>query len=345
MYFTDSNHFFPIFSEDAFRRRVLNHSEISLDHRPAWIASIHAVLAGVCHQKSNSDPVDNAADDKMATQYLQTAMSEANKVALRPPSLLSIQALACTALCLQQSNPNDNTARNFLAVAIRMAYTLGLHRLDEVTDITVSDRMEKLRLFWCLYILDKETAMLNSAPPFIDDEDVYVLEPRMVSDDRLGLVESLEGISALNLFTARQRLARIESAIWKELYTFKAMHKPQSCRMEAIERLNGFLAAWKAEWFDYGHPKGFAQYWPEKSLFPIIKLQFTYFLALLRANPDVQGDTTQAEESMQRGLVPANASLAVDELQNPMLVQCIDAARRTLYLARENRKGGLKYLW
>lgn len=86
------------------------------------------------------------------------------------------------------------------------------------------DRLARMRLFWCLYILDIDLSLRLQTPPLLSESELFVLEPRELSDDGLGLAVSLDGAQMLNLFTARQRLARVQGELYARLYTLVARH-------------------------------------------------------------------------------------------------------------------------
>ena len=342
-YLKDVNHFFPIFSRDSLKTRLLKHSNESTELDSACFASLHAVQACINQHQHISDFDNTFSGLGTAVDHLQKALSVLDKIILQPPTLLAIQALACMVLCLQHIKQDGDSATNILAIAIRKTQMLRFHRLDELTDLSVDNRLERLRLFWCLYVLDKDMSMHKNVPPMIDNNNVRVLEPKMISDDYCGFVQSTEGDSALNLFAARQRLAWIESNIWESLHTFKSQHQPSTQRKEAIEHLNDLLIAWKAESFDYGAANSLPQKWPSRSLIPIVSLQFQYFLCLLRANPDTPSDAVEVKAFLSRFSGPASALLSEDAFFTPS--RCIDAARDTARLATVVRKGGLAWMW
>ena len=347
-YFAEIDHFFPLFSIDKLQQRLHHLSNDSVDIDPTWQVTVNAMLACTYQQQTVQNPANAPSGNEKADQHLQKALSLVDKILLSQPTVARIQALVSVVSCLQRQHqrPDDTLAPSILAVAIRMAFSLRLHHLDSITNLSFDDRMEQIRVFWCLYILDKELALSRNEPPLIDDDEMFVLQPKKVSDDRVGLVEALDNTGdAINLFAARQRLARIHSSIWKSLLTFKAQHQPLRLRAEAISRLNERLAQWKAEWFGYGSTTGFAERWPGQSILTIINLQFKYTLTLVKANPDTPTDASEVRDALQSSKGSTNTDQAsVNPLIKPP-TQCVEAARDTLRLATVVRKGGLAYLW
>ncbi|KAK3716320.1 hypothetical protein LTR37_006470 [Vermiconidia calcicola] len=266
-YFLHVNHYFPVFSRDRFNSCVADSSDPLHDGNSLSSACISAMLACLYHNQRMSDSCQESSSvDATAVERLREhALSVAKHVIVGPPTLLGVQLLAVIVANSACEQSRRGIAANLLAAAIRMAFSLRLHRLDEAANISVAERLEKIRVFWCLYVLDMELAIRNNAPAFIQDDDILVIEPQKISSDRCGLVVSnLDDGKMLNLFAARQRLARAAAKIWKELHTFRGQHCPQSQRTEAVVRLNSSVASWRSEWFDYGPATELVQRWPKR---------------------------------------------------------------------------------
>ena len=332
-YFALENHFFPIFGFVSFHGRLrMHHSGTETGDDPAWLASLSGVLAA-CGPHLQLAEVD--FNEATAKKHLHTAMSYTNQIILQPPTILGVQALTCIVACLRNPVFSDISSINLLAVAIRMAYSLHLHRLDEVVGSSLEYRLEQIRLFWCLYILDKEMALESDAPPLIDDDNIRILEPRMFSDDELGVVQSSDKSIALNMFTARQRLARIASRIWAGLHTFRGQHRPKRDVLELTMQLNEELIQWKTEWFKFGSASDVASMWPEETIEQLAGLQCRYFRCLLKRNIDLPSKAVEMRDYLKA---------PVETEYRAMNVCCAIAARDTLHLTRAVRKGGFHYI-
>ncbi|KAK3684554.1 hypothetical protein LTR37_020157 [Vermiconidia calcicola] len=331
-YFIQVNHYFPLFSRERFNNYLTDSFGPSLDDTSLSSACISAMLACLYQNQrmSGSGQESSSGDTAAVERLLEHALSVAKHVIVGIPTLPGIQLLATIAVNLAGEQSRGGIAANLLVAAIRMAFSLRLHRLDEATDISVAERLEKIRVFWCLYILDVELAMRNNAPAFIQDDDILVIEPQKISSDRCGLLASnLDDGKMLNLFAARQRLARAASKIWKELHTFRGQHGPQSERTEAVVRLNSLLASWKSGWFDYGPATELAQRWPKASLVYLVELQYSFFLCLLKANPHVPCDAMEVLQLLRDNVRPTDIS-----------PHCLQCARDTLCLATVLPQGG-----
>lgn len=290
-----------------------------------------------------------------------------------------VQALTALVACLQVSSDRAESGASILVTAIRYAYMLNLHRLEEDREMTVADRTERMRCFWCLYCLDRSISLKLHLPPIIDDRDLHVIRPKMLHDDPprlLNFADPLEwqqndlhppngtydhpaglliassmfegsddkiravGSNAiLNLFAARQRLAIISGDIWASLHTRTGEQQAQDARRVEETRLQWRLLQWKREWFHVDYPR---TEWPPEHLATIVLLQFDYFLCLLKSDPE----TFPSKSPKEVAMMPSDSRYVLN-LQRKVLSGTsawVDAARETLRLATVVRRGGWPYL-
>lgn len=183
-YFSHVNHFFPILSRGSFETWANDGND---DDR-AFKTCFNSFVCSSLHYEQLARP-DLCNDRRGAYwEYLGEALTNYGNLSVSTPSLHIVQALASLVFCVQRGTEGAAKSLSILAVAVRFAYRLNLHQLDEEDGLSVADRLERLRLFWCLYILDRSTSLRLHLPPIIDDRDLYVLTPKMFSEDGLGLV-------------------------------------------------------------------------------------------------------------------------------------------------------------
>lgn len=197
IYFTAVNHALPILSHEAFRKW---HGGGQPDN-PASRTCLKSLLCASIRYTQFSRAGTNDNDQRhLYWDCLREALSNVGNLLVAMPSLHAVQALATLVACVQQTADGAEKGLPILAVAIRFANRLGLHHLDAEEGISVAQRLEQLRLFWCLYILDRSTSMRLHLPPIINDADLYVMTPKMFSDDGLGLV-SVRSLQSKELTT------------------------------------------------------------------------------------------------------------------------------------------------
>lgn len=309
-FFTSVNHYLPIFiSEKRLQDRLSIRKESSVES----VCASAIVACAAAYNERN----------EVAERAIQHALDTIDWRLFGEASLFSVQIILAVIVGLGRLQIHDQLVSNLLATASRMIFSLGLHRLSEVTDISLEERLEKLQIYWSVFILDKEYSMRYCVPPGIPDDEVDVLgiEPPRTPLFGSGMVQPLTGARVLSLFTARQRLARIGGRIWKDLYTSRARVQPSRLQRETAKHLNEQLQKWKEEWFEV--ESDLARHWPNSAIDHVINLQCTYFEFVLKANPEVLTSAVDVVYTLQKDRRP---------VEPPQT--CLDAARNTLRMIR-----------
>jgi len=342
LYFDHCNLVFPIFSKYAFLTSILRHSfRTAADEEGAAVRSSASAMLSLAlrvHALSESENAPSGED--RASAYLERAVGELNTLVLARPSMVTVQALLVT-VCAMLASPDPATrASVVLAVAVRHAQSLDMHLLDTLVGISGAERLERIRIFWCLYILDKELGLRLGTPSLLSDDDRCVLEPRESSDDGIGLVSSDDGDTRVNVFTARQRLARIQSSVHARLHTFKARHAPKPEKARVVEEWNVALQKWQAAWLS--DERVLAQgTWPSWALIHVVRLHFAYFHTLLLANPLVPSDEVAISSKLREMTLKGFGANEVF-IRPPLTLA--HGARATFKAAGLVRHGGLSWL-
>lgn len=309
-FFASINHYLPIFiNQGRLHNRLAKRTASSVES-----ACASAIVACVALYNGSFE---------VSEQAIQHALSMVDWKFLSEQSLFALQTVLMIIVGLRSLRVHYELANNLLAVAIRRVYSIRLHRLNEVTDISLEDRLEGLQIYWSVFILDKETSIRNHTPPGMPDDEVDVLgiEPPRRPQLRSGLVQSLDGSTGLSLYTARQRLARIGGRVWKDLYTARARAQPSNLQKEVIKASNEQLRRWKEEWLDLAGD--LQQHWPKIGIDHVIDLQLTYLEFMIRANPGVLTSVVDVVDALQRN----------EDLVEPSSI-CLDAARDVLRMVR-----------
>ncbi|KAK4155411.1 putative Zn(II)2Cys6 transcription factor [Chaetomidium leptoderma] len=144
----------------------------------SWLCSLYCIFA-ICSAREQEDAAGGCGaddDEKTSSEYLAMAKSmglrvcdEADTDAVRALSLMS---LALHSSCFTV------TAYLITGMAVRMAYSLGLHRnipLSKNQDSVSRARVH--RLWWTLYLLDHEVAVQLGYPCAIVDHMAGVQTP------------------------------------------------------------------------------------------------------------------------------------------------------------------------
>jgi hypothetical protein len=288
LYFERLNHVFPILDKDGLLGRSLSQQHlVPPDEIKIYYTAKLAVFALVTRSVDTGSYSSAAYVDVAANTYLDTALQHLGHLMMADPSLACIQALLLLALALSNCLSRNVQASSLLALASRQSQILNLHQLDYAENLSVPERLSRIRLFWCLYSLDQSVALQLSQLPLTIETEVFVIEPRERSADGLGLISSVDGMLTLNLFTARQRLAKVQAKILGKLRTFKGRHSSNMQREQNINALNESLSDWETRWFARGEALKRVESWDSWALLHIVKLHFDFFLSLLALTLEV----------------------------------------------------------
>lgn len=229
-YFT----FFPLFLEDEFLVEFHSKYSTSEPKDAAWWACLNVVLA-IAHRIRAIRTQDPKQDNTQAARYLKNALDVVAELSVSDCSLSAVQALACIA-CILQDTSNPDPAAALVAVALRLAQAMNLHRESASSVLTEAQAETRRRVFWKVYILDKDISLRTGRPFGQDDDDM---------DVRLPSEGNFESVS-LGIFNRRIGLAIIQGQVYKRLYSVAAGRQTAAQRAVAAQELSCLLSYWKS---------------------------------------------------------------------------------------------------
>lgn len=98
-------------------------------------------------------------------------------------------------------------------------------------------RAEQMRrIFWFIYITDKNMSLLQGRPSYIQDSEVDAWHPRMSPDP------AFKGWD--ELFILGIKFARLQGQIYDQLYSAAARHAPRAQQDQAVNQLSDDLQSW-----------------------------------------------------------------------------------------------------
>jgi hypothetical protein len=230
--FTNYNRFLPLFDEGDFMAEFQLKYSTSSPTDACWWACLNVVLS-IAHRLralSSSDPV---REDKSACGYIQNAMDVVAELNVR--SLSAVQALVGMA-CVLQGTPNPEPASMLVGAALRLAQAMNLHRESPNSSLTAEEAEKRRRVFWKVYILDKDISLRTSRPFSQDDDDMDVRLPSNTSFEP----------SNVDLFNCRIGLALVQGQVYKQLYSVRAERQTVAQRAIAAQELSALLSYWKS---------------------------------------------------------------------------------------------------
>ncbi|KAL6875878.1 fungal-specific transcription factor domain-containing protein [Trichoderma longibrachiatum] len=231
--FSNYNRFLPLFDEEDFMRDFHLKYETSHPRDAGWWACLNVVLS-ISHRLRSICAADPTQDHILAYGYVQNALSVVSELNVSDRSLSAVQALAGMA-CILQGTPDPEPAAMLTAAALRLAQAMNLHR-EASPGLTESEAEKRRRVFWKVYILDKDIS-LRTGRPFGQDDDEM--------DVRLPSGAGLEP-GNLDLFNRRIGLALVQGQVYKQLYSVRAGRQTASQRAIAAQELSSLLSYWKS---------------------------------------------------------------------------------------------------
>ncbi|QYT05577.1 Zn(2)-C6 fungal-type domain-containing protein [Trichoderma simmonsii] len=232
--FSNYNRFLPLFHEEDFLKEFHLKYSTSSPRDAGWWACLNVVLS-IAHRLRAIRTLDPTQEHILAYGYAQNALSVVSELNVSDRSLSAVQALAGMA-CLLQGTPDPEPAAMLVAAALRLAQLMNLHRECSSPGVTESEAEKRRRVFWKVYILDKDISLRTGRPFGQDDDDM---------DVRLPSNSSLEP-GNLDLFNCRIGLALVQGQVYKQLYSVRAGRQTAAQRAIAAQELSSLLSYWKS---------------------------------------------------------------------------------------------------
>ncbi|KIW89039.1 uncharacterized protein Z519_10524 [Cladophialophora bantiana CBS 173.52] len=350
-YFTTFNSPFPLFDQNSFW--TLFHQQYSTNPPPkrSCFGALNVVLSIGCITATDSvwssvrdsdpDYFSNASD--ISWKLFQNASSVLLDILFLNNDLVGVQTVIGMAF-IMQATMNPEAAFSLLGIAARLGNALGLHRWLEGFGLSRAELEQRQKVFWILYILEKDMSSRVGRPSAIDDDDIGFGFPAEQSHGNGGISISSasHGDTKFYPFHYMCTLARIESKVYKELYAYAARLKTSSERLESISRLDAELQEWKESFPVEIRPEHPIQC-DSESRFPIVILHFGYYhclTAVHRVNAHHELWSSENDGSENPSSYPASSASNgpyPDGVLNARLhasyALCLAAARSILHLS------------
>jgi hypothetical protein len=203
-------------------------------------AAINVVLALTYRQHSLAE-----AKSSTAVKFLNNAQTVLNEVMTGEPKLLDVQTLVGMVLFLQAAS-DLKPATTLMAIALRLAHSLGLHTRSNSAVLSSSEMLERDRVFWVAYICDRDIAMRTRLPPLQNEKDIGIDWPSASPVDEAGLISTSDGTSSFNFFLSRVQLAHIQGQIYEATPAPLSPASDVHGRLENVARVHRMLDSWYA---------------------------------------------------------------------------------------------------
>ena len=232
--FNNYNRFLPLFDEEDFLREFQLKYLTSNPGDAGWWACLNVVLS-IAHRLRALRTLDPTHENALASGYIQNALGVVSELNVSNRGLSAVQALAGIA-CILQGTPNPEPASMLVAAALRLAQAMNLHRECSDPTLTKSQAETRRRVFWKVYVLDKDISLRTVRPFSQDDDDMDVRLPSNTDFDSCNV----------DLFNYRIGLAVIQGQVYKQLYSIRAGRQTETRRAIAAQELSSVLSYWKS---------------------------------------------------------------------------------------------------
>ena len=172
-YFERYNSGYPVIHEETFRDKLnARQAHGSLQSSP-WRVLYYMVLT-IGHWVSSTEA------EHAHAPYYSAARSSLSLHMLESGKMEAIQAFLLMGNYLQKRD-RTNTGYNFIGLACRMAYGLGLHRELQTNESPI-EQEKRRRLFWTMYCFESGFNITTGRPPTLIDGFIDTQLPRNIND-------------------------------------------------------------------------------------------------------------------------------------------------------------------
>ncbi|CAM1507644.1 Fc.00g072850.m01.CDS01 [Cosmosporella sp. VM-42] len=210
--------------------------------RIAW-ASINVVmvLAQCCDQGLSEQSEDFVAESVGKAQSVLTDLIMGD---LKLDSLQVILGLVLSFQCM----PNMRPAAVLISTAFRLIHEMGIHRREGYEGVSDPEALQRRRVFWVAYILDRDISMRTRQPPVHQDANIDLdLPPLRSSMDEAGFIDAGGGCTHFSFFRSRAQLAQIQGQVYECLFSVQGRLRPLAEASLEVARLRGLLAQWRTQ--------------------------------------------------------------------------------------------------
>ncbi|XXG94704.1 DNA-directed RNA polymerase I subunit RPA2 [Hypoxylon texense] len=242
-YLATFNSIFPLFHPATLLQTVKSWYQNPHSRDPITWAVINVVLAVAHHTSSPGDwpPIGNTAT------YLNNVQSVLTEVIMRQTDLANVQVLLGLSV-LFWSAEDSGPALILIGTALRLAHSLGLHTRKSSKHYSHTMAMQRNRVFWMAYILDRDISLQTKLAPVQLDSDIDLdLPPSEADDDLAGFIFAADGHTKVNYFRARIELARIQGMVYDCVYSVSAQNLSSEERAQNATRILRSLDEWSSQ--------------------------------------------------------------------------------------------------
>jgi hypothetical protein len=276
-YFTNLNSIIPIFDENTFLQRLND----NVPPCSLVIAAVNGILALTYRHRATNKPYISSFDPDTCISNAESALSV---LLADQEDLLSLQVLLVLVM-LYLGNPYRglSKASSLMGSAVKLVHKHRLHQSRTNTLFDTETSLQRARVFWVAYILDRDISLRTRDPPLLREEDHDLTIPSSTHGN--GLVRfTVESGAIVNvdLLQAWIQLAHIQGDIYEGLYSMKAEMQPLEVQQGTKQQLHERLREWLETIPVVLHPDRLAAVSPKPAMRQLVVIYFAYISSCLQ---------------------------------------------------------------
>ncbi|KAI1333549.1 fungal-specific transcription factor domain-containing protein [Xylariaceae sp. FL0016] len=239
-YVATFNSIMPLFHPPTLSQTVRSWYHDPHSRKPVAWALINVVLA-LAHHTGDLSGLTLKGE---AAMYLSNAQSVLTEITMGETHLANIQVLLGMVLLFWSAEDLD-PALILVGTALRLVHKLGLNMRRSSMYCSPAMALQRTRVFWIAYVLDRDISLAaGQAPVQLDDDIDLDLPPLENDEDLAGFIFSPNGQTTMNYFRARVELAKIQGHVYGCVYSASAQKLDPKERMRNAVHIVNMLDDW-----------------------------------------------------------------------------------------------------
>lgn len=235
----------PLFNQHNFMRMLTGWYHRTITRDKATWAAILVVCAMGLRSPAPGENMNEETKEKSAwaSYCMRNAQSVMSDLATREEDLLGVQVLLALVMMFHNSS-DTRPAGVLIGTAMRLAHRLQLHSNDSARFFSPEDVLQRSRVFWIAYTLDKDIALRTKVSPLQLDNDIDIPLPSINTPDGAGIIWTSDGRTQFNVFRMRLDLSHIQGKIYDLLYSNRSLKVQGKERQRRVNSMQAMLTQW-----------------------------------------------------------------------------------------------------
>ncbi|KAH9885003.1 fungal-specific transcription factor domain-containing protein [Xylariomycetidae sp. FL2044] len=250
-YLSTFNSVLPLFNPGTLLQTVKSWYQIPHSRDRVTWALINVVLALAHHISGHGD---GTLSGDTAT-YVHNAQSVMQELVMGETDLVRVQVLIGLVVLFWTAD-DSGPALILIGTALRLAHKIGLNtRRSAGQHCSPAVALQRNRVFWMAYILDRDISLQSRLAPVQLDADIDLdLPPKEAGDDLTGFIFAPDGRTKMNYFQARVDLANIQGRVFNCVYSASALNQGSQERARNAAYIVRLLDDWSSRVPPAFHP-------------------------------------------------------------------------------------------